>query len=181
MCTLCSVSNPDAVWIRIQSGQWIRIRIQEDKNDSQKKKKLRNFSFWSAGCSVLRAEGFSCSLDVFYGGLGISKLQFFIQKNIKFFSAVNFVQFLVIKTLDPDWIRIGIQPKMLDPDPKHWVIYKILHAVFFNYMNCLLSVFDYFCSSQTFERGGGVKRTERQYRQKCPCREQQRLARVFHS
>ncbi len=24
--------------------------------------------------------------------------------------------FLVIKTLDPDWIRIGIQPKMLDPD-----------------------------------------------------------------
>ncbi len=32
-----------------------------------------------------------------------------------------------IKTLDPDWIRIGIQPKMLDPEPyqmttdlKHW-------------------------------------------------------------
>jgi hypothetical protein len=24
---------------------------------------------------------------------------------------------LVIKTLDPDWIRIGIYPKMLDPDP----------------------------------------------------------------
>jgi arginyl-tRNA synthetase len=23
---------------------------------------------------------------------------------------------LVIKALDPDWIRIGIQPKMLDPD-----------------------------------------------------------------
>ena len=41
-----------------------------------------------------------------------------------FFSAVNFAQFLVIKTPgsgldpdpDPDW-RIGIQPKMLDPDP----------------------------------------------------------------
>jgi hypothetical protein len=27
------------------------------------------------------------------------------------------LQFLVIKTLDPDWIRIGIQQKMLDPDP----------------------------------------------------------------
>jgi hypothetical protein len=28
-------------------------------------------------------------------------------------------QFLVIKALDPDWIRIriGIKPKMLDPDP----------------------------------------------------------------
>jgi hypothetical protein len=22
-----------------------------------------------------------------------------------------------IRTWDPDWIRIGIQPKMLDPDP----------------------------------------------------------------
>jgi hypothetical protein len=39
---------------------------------------------------------------------------------------VIFFQFLVIKNLDPDWIRIGIQPKMLDPDldsmnpdPKH--------------------------------------------------------------
>jgi hypothetical protein len=36
-----------------------------------------------------------------------------------FFSAVNFFQFLVITTLGPVWIRnrIGIQPKMLDPDP----------------------------------------------------------------
>ncbi len=35
-----------------------------------------------------------------------------------FFSAVIFFQFLVIKALDPDWIRIriDIQPKMLDPD-----------------------------------------------------------------
>ncbi len=27
--------------------------------------------FWSAGCSLLRAEGFFCNLDVLYGGLGI--------------------------------------------------------------------------------------------------------------
>jgi hypothetical protein len=39
------------------------------------------------------AEGFSCSLDVLYGGLGISKLQFLIR------------------------ICTGIQPKMLVPDP----------------------------------------------------------------
>jgi hypothetical protein len=32
-------------------------------------KKLRNFMF-SAGCSLLKAEGFSYSLDVLYGGLG---------------------------------------------------------------------------------------------------------------
>jgi hypothetical protein len=35
-------------------------------------KKLRIFMFRSAGCSILRAEGFCFSLDVLYGGLGIS-------------------------------------------------------------------------------------------------------------
>jgi len=36
-----------------------------------------------------------------------------------FFFSYNFFQFLVIKALDPDWIRIriGIQPKMLELDP----------------------------------------------------------------
>ncbi len=47
----------------------------------KKYKKLKNFIFWSAGCSFLRADGFSCSLDVLYGGLGISKLQFLITKD----------------------------------------------------------------------------------------------------
>jgi hypothetical protein len=62
--------------------------------------------------SLLRAEGFSCSLDAHCGGLGISKQQFLI----KYFLAAHFLQFLVIKT----WIRIriGIEPKMLDPDPE---------------------------------------------------------------
>jgi hypothetical protein len=58
-------------------------------------------------------------LNALYGGLGIGKLQFLIPTNVKFFSAVIFFQFLVIKALDSDWIqiRIGIQPKMLDPNP----------------------------------------------------------------
>jgi hypothetical protein len=43
-------------------------------------KSSENFLFRSAGCSPLRDEGFSCSLDVLYGGLGISKLQFLIYK-----------------------------------------------------------------------------------------------------
>jgi hypothetical protein len=60
-------------------------------------------------------------LNIIYGGLGIGKLQFLIKKKFNFFSAVIFFRFLVIKALDPDWIRIriGIQPKMpkmLDPD-----------------------------------------------------------------
>ncbi len=68
----------------------------------------------------MRAEGFFCNLDILYGGLGIGKLQFLIKK-INFFSAVICFQFLVIKALVPDWIRIririGVHPQMLDPDP----------------------------------------------------------------
>ncbi len=69
----------------------------------------------------MRAEGFFCSLDVFYGGLGIGKSQFLIQKYL--FSVVNLFNFGSSKP----WIRIGIHPKMLDPDlesmnsdPKHY-------------------------------------------------------------
>ncbi len=63
--------------------------------------------FWIAECSLLRAEGFSCSLGVLFRGLGISKLQVLINK-IGFFSAWNFFQILFVKTLDPE----------LDPDPQ---------------------------------------------------------------
>ncbi len=44
-----------------------------------------------------------------------------------FFSAVNFFSFVVIKTLDPDWIRIGIQPKMQDPEPYQMETDPYLH------------------------------------------------------
>jgi hypothetical protein len=71
----------------------------------------------------VRAEGCSCSLHVLYGGLGtllgIHKLQLLIKKVpvSNYFLSCNF---LVIKILDPDWIRIqiGIQSKMLDLDPE---------------------------------------------------------------
>jgi hypothetical protein len=42
------------------------------KNYLQKKKKFKNLIFLSAGCSPLRAEGFSC-LDVLHGRLGINE------------------------------------------------------------------------------------------------------------
>jgi hypothetical protein len=47
---------------------------------NKNKKKSKIFTFLSTGCSLLRAEGFSCSLSVLYGCLGISKLQFLIKK-----------------------------------------------------------------------------------------------------
>jgi hypothetical protein len=50
-----------------------------------------------------------------YGKLDCS----FGSKTKFIFSFFNskFEKFLVIKILDPDWIRIGFQPKLLDLDP----------------------------------------------------------------
>ncbi len=56
----------------------------------------------SAGCSLLRTDGFSFSLDVLYGGLGKSQLHRLKNKISFFFFSCNFFQFLVIKTLEPD-------------------------------------------------------------------------------
>jgi hypothetical protein len=42
---LATVSDPDLDWIRIQSGQWIRIRIliQEGKKTHKKVEKIEKF------------------------------------------------------------------------------------------------------------------------------------------
>jgi hypothetical protein len=76
------------IWVA-GSGSGSRRAKMTHKN----RKKYRMFMFWSAGCSLLRTEGFSCSLGVFYEGLGISKLQFLIKKIKIKFPAVNFSQF----------------------------------------------------------------------------------------
>ncbi len=86
------------------------------------RKKSRIFIFLSTGCSLLRAEGFSCSLGVLYGGLGISKLQFLIMKIENKFPAIIFFSILGHQTLDLDpgsgsGIRNPQLEKMLDPDP----------------------------------------------------------------
>ncbi len=60
MGSLASYPDPDS-----QSGS------RRAKMTHKDRKKSINFIFLSAGCSLLRAEGFPCSLD-------ISKLQFLI-------------------------------------------------------------------------------------------------------
>jgi hypothetical protein len=57
------------------------------------------------------AEGFSCSLDILYGGLGIKYLKFIYKKKVFFCSKI--LQVFGIKTLDPDPYLL----KMLDPAP----------------------------------------------------------------
>ncbi len=78
-----------SAWIRINLSCWIRIRIRIQIADPDpggqkwptKIEKIPEFPcVLSTGCSLLRAEGYSCSLGILYGGLGISKLQFLIKK-----------------------------------------------------------------------------------------------------
>ncbi len=52
----------------VSDSEW----IQDGKNDYKNRKQLRNFIFLRAGYSLLRAEGFFCSLDVLYGHLWIA-------------------------------------------------------------------------------------------------------------
>ncbi len=78
----------------------------------------------SAERSLLRAEGFYCILDVLYGAVWISKLQFLIKKDI--FSCCYFFQFLVIKTLDEDLDPDSLDlldpdPESMNPDPQQWL------------------------------------------------------------
>jgi hypothetical protein len=65
----------------------IRFRIgsgfKQDSGYGSRRSKMTHKI--SAGCSLLRAEGFPCSLDFLYGGLGISELQFLIKKILHFF------------------------------------------------------------------------------------------------
>jgi hypothetical protein len=75
-------------------------------------------------CSLLRAEGFSCSLCVLYKGLGISKLLFLIKKNIRIISAVKVFKFLVIKKPGSGYAirnKLGPDPDphLINADPKH--------------------------------------------------------------
>ncbi len=105
------------LWIRIQWGPRIRIRNPGPDPGGQKWLtnigKLINFIFWSAGYSLLRVEGFSCSLD---------KSKF----SIKTFFICIFFSFWWSK-LDPGigihlkcWIRIRIRihSSALKKDPK---------------------------------------------------------------
>ena len=104
-----------SAWIPVNLSCWIRIRIQEEKNGPKNRKKSRIFMFLSTGCSLLRADSFSCSLGILYGGLGISKLQFLIKKIEIKFPSINFFQFKVIKP----WIRIRIRIRIKSMRIRH--------------------------------------------------------------
>jgi hypothetical protein len=115
------ILDPDPDWIRIQWGLWIRIWIRT------------GFHFWKYW---MFSEGFSCCLNVLYGGLGISKFQFLIKKRYKnYFSCIFYLVFDhqntgsgldryldsdSLETLDPPYP----DPDLLNPDPQPWHKWK---------------------------------------------------------
>jgi hypothetical protein len=74
------------------------VLIQVSINDLQKSKMLNKFIALKMFCS--RSGGFSCSLYVLHGGLGINILQFFFINKSKLFSTVKMSLF------SKSWIRI---------------------------------------------------------------------------
>jgi hypothetical protein len=103
---------------------WIRINFDQLAPDPGEQKwptKIER-SVESSECLMLlmRAEGFSCCMDVLRGGglpLEIKKSAFFIFK--KFCFSFLILQSLVIKTPDPE---LESDPELApDPDPNpHW-------------------------------------------------------------
>jgi hypothetical protein len=112
------------------------FRSRRAKMTQKSRQKLINIIFWSAGCSLLRAEGFSCNLDVLYGGQRLSKFIFFLSKKISFFQ-LYFLQFFVIKTLYPDPDSL----KMLDPYQNQWIrIHNTVSGYVKNIIGCTNNV-----------------------------------------
>ncbi len=68
--TYYSVSDPNP-YLEYGSGS------RRAKVTHKSRNKLRNVMFWSAWCSLLRAEGFFCNFDVLYIVLIKKKLNFF--------------------------------------------------------------------------------------------------------
>ncbi len=83
--------------------------------------------FWSAGCALLMAEGFSCSLCVLYGGLRISKLQFSIR--CKFFSKPWIRNWIQIRNWEKCWIRIRIKSMRIH-NPAKYIRQTCCHDLF---------------------------------------------------
>jgi hypothetical protein len=73
----CGFGSATHSFLSAGSALEMRIRIQEGKITHRREEIS---SFFRAGCSLLKDEVFSRTLYVFYGGLGISKLQFLIKK-----------------------------------------------------------------------------------------------------
>ncbi len=121
MCIKCSVVVPDQISMGSRNpDQDSRSGFGSSRAKMAQKnwKTLINLILWSAGCSLLRAEGFSCSLDVLYGCLGISKCSIFYL-------------FFVIKTMYPHSLET-LDPYKINSDPHLWVgrylFFLLLHG-----------------------------------------------------
>ncbi len=118
----------------IQSGQWICIRIRNLDPDpgGQKlptkvyKKKLRNFMLCSAGCSLLRAEGFRIRIIIQPKRLDPNPYQMNTdQKHWKLLSKNSIFEFLhegiqMFQWRSGRWCWFAARPATGAPPPSTW-------------------------------------------------------------
>ncbi len=128
--------RPKNIW-KLNTKQHCRSAIRMDphwfwsagsgsrrtKMTHKKGKKFRSFKSWSATrCSLLRAEGLSCSLDVLYGGLGISEMQL-NKKTYQFFFSCKFFSIFCHQNSGSG---LNPHPESMNPKPKHWFLLLII-------------------------------------------------------
>jgi hypothetical protein len=80
LCFAQSIPCDPAIFTHLQCFGSRFNQVIRSGSGSRKAKMTHHNTVESAGCSVLRAEVFSCRLDVFYEGLGISTLPIFEKK-----------------------------------------------------------------------------------------------------
>ncbi len=82
------------------------------------RKQLINFIFWSGGCSLLRAEDFSCSLDVLYGG---PFCNFWFYKKKKMSNSWSSKLWIGIRIWNSlEILNLDLDQDSMNPDPQHW-------------------------------------------------------------
>ncbi len=93
---------------------WSGSRSRGQKWPPKIEKMLRNFTVWSATCFLVRAKVFYCSLDVLYGDIGISTVnyKFFYKKDVCKFLFFIFGHQTTDLELDQHWTITQ------DPDPQ---------------------------------------------------------------
>jgi hypothetical protein len=96
----------------------------------------------------LRAEGFSCSLGVLYGGPGISKLQFLIKIIFDKIFRCKFFSILVIKTLDLDpQLEKMPDSHLINSDPNLYRKYLSSNGSRVGYADCFGATLNLLCES----------------------------------
>ncbi len=118
--------NKPVVWIRIRSGS------RRAKMTHKNRKRLIDFIFWCAGCSLLRAKGFSCSLDVLFSAVFflilVVKLRVRIRIHLKCWIRFQWIR-IHITGINYRYFYISIEVCSIEQDAAYLRPYQCLFSI----------------------------------------------------